>query len=122
MRTSATGRTLPKVKELRYTSYSDNDAQTTALANGAAEWSFVFIPNYKTVFIDKDPAHYKLWFPPTLGIHGLWINTTKKPFDDPILRRAIEHGDQPRRHLQPGRGRLLLPEGRQRHRHPDAGR
>ena len=36
---------LPKVKELRYTSYNDNNAQTTALANGASEWSFVFIPN-----------------------------------------------------------------------------
>ncbi|MFI2652466.1 ABC transporter substrate-binding protein, partial [Micromonospora fulviviridis] len=38
---------LPKVKELRYTSYTDNSAQTTALANGESEWSFVFIPNYQ---------------------------------------------------------------------------
>src|SRR5437868_5757189 len=50
---------LPKVGELRYTSYNDNNAQTTALATGAAEWSFVFIPNYKAVFTSKDPAHYK---------------------------------------------------------------
>jgi peptide/nickel transport system substrate-binding protein len=81
--------TLPKVKEIRYTSYTDNNAQTTALANGSAEWSFVFIPNYKAVYTSKDPAHYKLWFPPTLGVHGLWINTTKKPFDDPKLRKAM---------------------------------
>jgi peptide/nickel transport system substrate-binding protein len=80
---------LPKVKELRYTSYNDNNAQTTALANGASEWSFVFIPNYKAVYVDKDPAHHKLWFPANLGIHGLWINTTKKPFDNPALRRAM---------------------------------
>jgi peptide/nickel transport system substrate-binding protein len=80
---------LPKVKELRYTSYNDNNAQTTALANGAAEWSFVFIPNYKAVYVDKDPANHKLWFPANLGIHGLWINTTKKPFDNPALRRAM---------------------------------
>ncbi len=79
----------PKVQELRYTSYNDNNAQTTALATGAAEWSFVFIPNYKAVFTDKDPTHYKIWFPPTLGVHGLWINTTKKPFDNPALRRAM---------------------------------
>jgi peptide/nickel transport system substrate-binding protein len=80
---------LPKVKELRYTSYNDNNAQTTALANGASEWSFVFVPNYKAVYVDKDPAHHKLWFPANLGIHGLWINTTKKPFDNPALRRAM---------------------------------
>jgi peptide/nickel transport system substrate-binding protein len=80
---------LPKVKELRYTSYNDNNAQTTALANGAAEWSFVFIPNAKTVYTAKDPAHLKLWFPPILGVHGLWFNTTKAPMNDPVLRRAI---------------------------------
>jgi peptide/nickel transport system substrate-binding protein len=80
---------LPKVKELRYTSYNDNNAQTTALANGASEWSFVFVPNVKTVYQDKDPKNHKLWFPANLGIHGLWINTTKKPFDNPALRRAM---------------------------------
>ncbi|MGW6199615.1 ABC transporter substrate-binding protein [Kribbella sp. NPDC055110] len=80
---------LPKVKELRYTSYNDNNAQTTALANGASEWSFVFVPNVKAVYQDKDPANHKLWFPANLGIHGLWINTTKKPFDNAGLRRAM---------------------------------
>lgn len=81
---------LPKVKELRYTSYNDNNAQTTALANGASEWSFVFVPNVKAVFQDKDPKNHKLWFPANLGIHGLWINTTRKPFDNPALRRAMD--------------------------------
>ncbi|BBH63770.1 peptide ABC transporter substrate-binding protein [Actinoplanes sp. OR16] len=81
--------TAPKVKELRYTSYADNNAQTTALATGAAEWSFVFIPNYEQVFTSKDPEHYKVWAPGVLGIHGLYINTTKKPFDDPKLRQAM---------------------------------
>ncbi|GAA0618874.1 ABC transporter substrate-binding protein [Kribbella sandramycini] len=81
---------LPKVKELRYTSYNDNNAQTTALANGASEWSFVFVPNVKAVYQDKDPKNHKLYFPANLGIHGLWINTTNKPFDDPALRRAMD--------------------------------
>ncbi|MET7401735.1 ABC transporter substrate-binding protein [Dactylosporangium sp. NPDC005572] len=80
---------LPQVKELRYTSYTDNNAQTTALANGESEWSFVFIPNYKTVFVAKDSANHKVWAPPVLGIHGLYINTTKAPFDDANLRKAM---------------------------------
>ncbi|SCF20977.1 ABC transporter substrate-binding protein [Micromonospora mirobrigensis] len=79
----------PKVKELRYTSYTDNSAQTTALANGESEWSFVFIPNYQTVFVAKDQEHHKVWAPAILGIHGLYLNTTRKPFDDPTLRRAM---------------------------------
>ncbi|BCJ55508.1 peptide ABC transporter substrate-binding protein [Actinoplanes sp. NBRC 14428] len=89
VRTEGYWQALPQVKELRYTSYTDNNAQTTALSDGSNEWSFVFIPNYKTVFLDKDPAHYKVWAPPVLGIHGLYINTTKKPFDDPKLRQAM---------------------------------
>jgi peptide/nickel transport system substrate-binding protein len=88
-RTEGYWQDLPQVKELRYTSYTDNNAQTTALTDGSAEWSFVFIPNYKTVFIDKDPAHYKVWAPPVLGIHGLYINTVKAPFDNVALRKAM---------------------------------
>jgi peptide/nickel transport system substrate-binding protein len=80
---------LPQVKELRYTSYNDNNAQTTALANGSSEWAFTFISNYETVYVNKDPEHHKLWFPPTLAVHGLFINTQHKPFDDPALRRAM---------------------------------
>lgn len=78
-----------KVKELRYSTYNDNSAATTALASGKLEWSFVFMPNYKQLFIAKDPKNHKLWFPSGLGIHGLWFNTARKPFDNPALRRAM---------------------------------
>jgi len=80
---------LPEVKELRYTSYNDNNAQTTALANGSSEWAFTFISNYKSVYVNKDPENHKIWFPPVLAAHGLFLNTELKPFDDPILRRAM---------------------------------
>ncbi|GIM94254.1 ABC transporter substrate-binding protein [Paractinoplanes toevensis] len=89
VRTEGYWQDLPKVKELRYTSYADNSAQTTALANGESEWSFVFIPNYQATFISKDPANHKVWAPGVLGIHALYINTTVKPFDDPKLRQAM---------------------------------
>jgi peptide/nickel transport system substrate-binding protein len=88
-RTSGYWQPLPKVKEIRYTSYNDNNAQTTALANGSCEWSFVFISNYKAVYTSKDPEHNQLWFPPTLGAHGLWFNTQKAPWNNATLRRAV---------------------------------
>ncbi|MGW0785345.1 ABC transporter substrate-binding protein [Streptomyces sp. NPDC002913] len=78
-----------KVKELRYSTYNDNSAATTALANGKLEWSFVFMPNYKQLYVAKDPKNHKLWFPSGLGIHGLWFNTARKPFDNPALRKAM---------------------------------
>ncbi|MBL7254353.1 ABC transporter substrate-binding protein [Paractinoplanes lichenicola] len=89
VRTEGYWGTVPQVKELRYVSYADNNAQGTALANGDSEWSFVFLPNPKATFIDKDPEHHKVWAPGVLGIHGLYINTTIKPFDDVKLRQAM---------------------------------
>lgn len=80
---------LPKVPEIQYTSYNDNTAQTTALASGASQWSYVFIPDYQKLYVDKDPANHKLWFPAGLGIHGLWLNTTIAPFDNAALRSAM---------------------------------
>jgi peptide/nickel transport system substrate-binding protein len=81
--------TAPKVQEIRATTYSGNDTQLSALTSGATDWSYEFLANAKTTFVAKDPAHYKLWFPPALSADGLWINTTKKPFDNPHLRRAM---------------------------------
>jgi len=89
VRDSGYWQALPKVAEIRYTAYSDNSTETAALSNGSAEWGFTFIPNPKAVYTSKDPAHLKYWAPATLSIHGLWLNTTKKPFDNPILRRAM---------------------------------
>ena len=79
----------PKVKEIRCTTYSGNDTQLTALTSGATDWSYEFLANAKTTFVAKDPNHFKLWFPPALSADGLWINTTKKPFDNAHLRRAM---------------------------------
>lgn len=79
----------PKVTELRYTTYSGNDAITSALAGGALEWTYAFLPDARKLYQDKDPQHNKLWFPPNLSADGLWINTTLKPFDNPVLRRAM---------------------------------
>lgn len=80
---------LPQVEELRYTGYNDNNAATTALANGELEWSYVFIPNFEDVYLSHDPENFNLWFPTGLGIHGLWINTQREPFDDVNLRQAM---------------------------------
>ena len=79
----------PEIPEIRFTSYNDNNAQTTALVNGECQWSYVFIPDYEKIFIDKDPQHHHLWFPSGLGIHALWINHTRQPFDDVAFRRAV---------------------------------
>ena len=88
-RRSTYWQTLPQVKTLHYTSYSSNTTQTTALTDGTADWSFVFIPNPSVTYTAKDPANLKLWFPAVLGDHGLWLNTTVAPFNNAKLRLAM---------------------------------
>jgi peptide/nickel transport system substrate-binding protein len=80
---------LPQVPELQYTSYNDNSAQTTALAGGQSQWSYVFMPNYENLYVAKDPANHKIWMPSGLGIHALWLNNAKAPFDNVAVRKAV---------------------------------
>jgi peptide/nickel transport system substrate-binding protein len=79
----------PAVPELRYSSYNDNNALTTALANGDAQWGWTFIADYENVYIAQDPEHHKFWAPAGLAADMLYLNTAEKPFDDPALRRAL---------------------------------
>jgi len=79
----------PAVPELRYSSYNDNNALTTALANGEVQWGWTFIADYENVYIAQDPEDHKFWAPGGLGADVLFLNTAEKPFDDPALRRAL---------------------------------
>lgn len=109
-RRSSYWQALPQVKTLHYTSYSSNTTQTTALTDGQSDWSFVFIPNPKTTYTAKDPAHLQLWFPAVLGIHGLWLNTTIKPFDNPKLRLAMNDVINRQAIVQTGEDGYFYPE------------
>ncbi|MCR1983751.1 ABC transporter substrate-binding protein [Cellulosimicrobium cellulans] len=77
------------VPTLYYVSYNDNSALTTALANGDADWAQAFLPNVQSAFVDKDPEHNVHWAPAGLGIDAMFVNTTKKPFDDVAFRQAV---------------------------------
>lgn len=79
----------PAAPELRYTSYNDNNALTTALVNGDAQWGWTFIADYENVYISKDKAHYNFWGPAGLGIDTLFLNTETAPFKDVAVRKAL---------------------------------
>ena len=78
----------PKVPEVRYTSYNDNNSQLTALLSGASQWSFVFIPDIKKTYVAKSPTN-TAYMPGGLGVDALFLNTTKAPFDNVALRQAL---------------------------------
>ncbi|HEY5222288.1 MAG TPA: ABC transporter substrate-binding protein [Microbacteriaceae bacterium] len=77
----------PPVPELRYTSYTDNNAQLTALLSGAAQWSYVFIPDIQKTYVDKSKTNNS-YQPTGLGIDALFLNTTTAPFDNVAMRKA----------------------------------
>ncbi len=79
----------PAVPELRYSTYNDNSALTTALATGDAQWGWTFIADYEDVYISKDPDNHKAWFPTGLGIDVLYVNTETKPFNNAAMRKAV---------------------------------
>ncbi len=77
------------VPQLRYTSYSGNDTLTTALATGEVQWAWTFIADYKKVYVDKNPDHNTVFFPAGLAIDQLVLNTSKAPFNDVAVRKAL---------------------------------
>jgi peptide/nickel transport system substrate-binding protein len=109
-RRSSYWQALPAVKTLHYTSYSSNTTQTTALTDGDADWSFVFIPNPSVTYTAKDPAHLQLWFPAVLGIHGLWLNTTIAPLNNANLRVAMNDVINRQQIVQTGEDGYFYPE------------
>lgn len=79
----------PAVPELLYSSYTDNNALTTALVAGDIQWGWTFISDYENVYIAKDSAHNNFWAPSGLGADVLYLNTETKPFNDPAMRVAL---------------------------------
>ncbi|WP_235940722.1 ABC transporter substrate-binding protein [Paramicrobacterium fandaimingii] len=77
----------PPVPEIRYTSYTDNNAQLTALLSGSAQWSYVFIPDMEKTYISKSDTN-KAYMPTGLGIDALFLNTQEAPFNNVAMRKA----------------------------------
>src|SRR5699024_8347099 len=77
----------PPVPEIRYTSYTDNNAQLTALLSGATQWSYVFIPDMEKTYLSKSENN-NAYMPTGLGIDALFLNTQEAPFDNLAMRKA----------------------------------
>ena len=74
---------------IRMLAFAGNSGANLALQNGDVDWSDQFIPNVQKTFVDKDPAHRHFWYPTTGGTINWQLNTTKAPFNDPVVRKAL---------------------------------
>jgi peptide/nickel transport system substrate-binding protein len=67
------------------TNQSTNQLDVTS---GKFDWSYNFLPDVQKTYVSRDPKHNKYWFPPG-GTIGLFLNLTKKPYQNVDFRRGI---------------------------------
>ena len=78
-----------KIAGIRILAFAGNDGANLAAVNGDVDWAPQYIPNIQEAFVAKDPEHRFYWFPPTGSMINWMFNTTKKPFDDVNVRKAL---------------------------------
>ncbi len=78
----------PYVKGLRMPAFSGNDAAATMLVAGEDEWSGQFLNNVDDAVLANN-KDVKCWWPTVTSDQFFMVNGTKKPFDDPVVRKAI---------------------------------
>jgi peptide/nickel transport system substrate-binding protein len=58
------------------------------VSSGQFDWSYTYLPDVTRTYVDRDPAHYRYWFPPG-GTICLYLNLTKAPYSDVNFRNGI---------------------------------
>ncbi len=79
----------PYIDGFRAPVYPSNDAANLALVSGEIDMASNFVPDIENVYVAKDPEHFHYWFPPVGATVHLYTNTTRAPFDDVNVRKAL---------------------------------
>ena len=85
----------PYIKGLRFPAYPSNDAAQLALLSGEVDWAGNFVPDIENTYVAKGAGNYGYWFPGTGDTIMLFLNTTKAPFDNVDVRKAISKAIEP---------------------------
>jgi peptide/nickel transport system substrate-binding protein len=79
----------PKLEALRFPAYPSNDRANLALVFDEVDWAGKFVPAIERVFVARQPQHHRYWFPLTGSSIFLYANTSRAPFDDVRVRKAL---------------------------------
>ncbi|MEQ7127835.1 ABC transporter substrate-binding protein [Actinopolymorpha sp. B11F2] len=80
-----------KVQQLKFTKPTGSaEVEKLQLSRGEFDWAAMFVPDIEKTYVAKDPEHNKYWFA-SGGNISLYMNLTKKPFDDVEFRRALTY-------------------------------
>ena len=87
----------PAVDVLRVPLYHGNDEILKALEGGTLDWASFFLDDVGRRWAAKDPARHLYWYPDVGPTVVLQLNTSRKPFGDVEVRKAISQAiDRPR--------------------------
>jgi peptide/nickel transport system substrate-binding protein len=76
------------VNGVRVSAYSSNESLVVAATQGKIDWAGTFIPNVQQAVLSKNAdMHY--WAPAGPQTTLLELNTTRKPLDDSVVRKAF---------------------------------
>ncbi len=81
----------PGLDAVRVPALAGNEQQALALINGDIDWGAAFLPSIDRIFVAKNPEHHGYVFRSLEGTVMLYANTTKKPFDDVRVRKALSY-------------------------------
>jgi len=77
------------IEAMRFPAVGSNDQVTLSLLEGEVDWAGAFVPAIDRIYADRDPEHNRYWFPLVGEMIFLYANTTRPPFDDVRVRKAI---------------------------------
>lgn len=87
---STSSHPVPTIKEIDYPAFLSNTPGNLFLAQGQGQWGGQYIPNVKTFYVAKDPAHRHIWFPPVLNV-ALVPNLENPLLSQLPVRQAIAY-------------------------------
>ena len=79
----------PFIDGFRAPLYPDNDAAALGLVSGETDMASNFVPDIENTYVAKDPENFHYWFPAVGTTVHIYANTTRPPFDDPNVRKAL---------------------------------
>jgi peptide/nickel transport system substrate-binding protein len=79
----------PGFDAIRCPAYPGNDRANLALAFDELDWAGNFVPAIDRVFVRRNPAAHAYWFPLTGSCVFLYANTTRPPYSDVRVRKAL---------------------------------
>ncbi|ACO48005.1 ABC transporter substrate-binding protein [Deinococcus deserti] len=76
----------PKIDKLVYRPFPDGDVRYANLLSGGAQ---VIVVDAKDVEKLESNNKFNVISIPTLGFQGIWLNTTRAPFNNKLVRQAV---------------------------------